>query len=109
MGTLERGLVLGNCGRGPELAAYIAAMDKLRRLGETPGKFLRREFSNILKKRNVSHIKMGNITMQEVRPLSSATTDCLKKEKINEGITDLAEIDIMLLNITIRLGIHIHP
>lgn len=47
MGTLESGLALGNCGRGPELAAYMAAMDKLRRLGETSGKFLRRELSNI--------------------------------------------------------------
>lgn len=46
-GTLESGLALGNCGRGPELAAYMAAMDKLRRLGETSGKFLRRELSNI--------------------------------------------------------------
>ena len=47
MGTLKRGLVLGNFGRGPELAAYIAAMDKLRRLGETPWKFLRKQLSNI--------------------------------------------------------------
>lgn len=51
--------------------------------------------------------RMGNITIQGVRILCSETMDDLKMEKMNEEITDLAVIDIMLVIIIICLLIHI--
>lgn len=50
---------------------------------------------------------MGIITIQGYGILYSAAMDSLKMGKINEGITDLAGIDIMLIIITISLEIHI--
>lgn len=44
--------------------------------------------------------------MQGVRTLYTATRDSLEMEKINEGMTNLAEIDIMLTITTIRLVNH---
>lgn len=45
--------------------------------------------------------------MQGIRTLHSATIDDLKMEKINEGIANLAGIDIILIIIIISLVIHI--
>lgn len=39
--------------------------------------------------------KMGNITMQGVRFLYSSTMDALKMEQLNEGLINLAGIDII--------------
>ena len=50
---------------------------------------------------------MGNITMQGARILYSATMGGLEMKDLNEGINDLAGIDIMSIDITISLVINI--
>lgn len=50
---------------------------------------------------------IGNITMQKVSTLFSATKDGMQTENITEGISHLAGIDIILTSITISLVFHI--
>lgn len=50
---------------------------------------------------------IGNITMQGVRILCSATMEGLQMGRINEGINHLAEIGIMPILIAICLVIYI--
>lgn len=55
-------------------------------------------------------LRLGKIiTLQGVRTLNSSKMEDLKMEKINEGITNLAEMDIMSIIIIISLVIYILP
>lgn len=61
----------------------------------------------IVKRKCFPMLRMGNIIMQGVRTLIVPLWMACKRKKINEDISHLAEIDILLTVITVRLAIHI--
>lgn len=81
--------------------------EKLIKFGETPGKSSMKELSNTNTGKVFCMLMMGNIIIQGVRTLYSATLDGLKIEAENEKMNDVTEVSIIPVIITISLVIHI--